>query len=84
MIGPDIIFRHVLAFLVPCGFALIVFLASRATDFFWARLTGVVLALLTFYFSMMIMNRLLFARSRSDEPVDETSDRREPPDTPGG
>jgi hypothetical protein len=67
MIGPDIIFRHLLAFVVPCGFAFFVFLASRVTEIFWARITGVVLALLTFYFSMMIMNRLLFARSARDD-----------------
>jgi protein-S-isoprenylcysteine O-methyltransferase Ste14 len=83
MIGPDIIFRHVVAFLVPCGFAFIVFLASRATEFFWARLTGVVLALLTFYFSMMIMNRLLFARPHVDEAEGEAK-LREPPDDAGG
>lgn len=83
MIGPDIIFRHVLAFLVPCGFAFIVFLASRATEIFWARLTGVVLAFLTFYFSMMIMNRLLFAPSGADE-VDEGKEPREPPAGSGG
>ncbi len=68
MIGPDIIFRHVLAFVVPCGFAFMVFLASRVTEFFWARITGVVLALLTFYFSMMIMNRLLFVRPAAEQP----------------
>ncbi len=83
MIGPDIIFRHIVAFLVPCGFAFIVFLASRATEFFWARFTGVVLALLTFYFSMMIMNRLLFARPRADE-ADKDAEIREPPDDTGG
>lgn len=83
MIGPDIIFRHVLAFLVPCGFAFIVFLASRAAQFFWARVTGVVLALLTFYFSMMIMNRLLFSQSRIDE-ADEEAGLREPPEGDGG
>jgi hypothetical protein len=83
MIGPDIIFRHVIAFVVPCGFAFVVLLASRATDIFWARLTGVVLALLTFYFSMMIMNRLLFARSRVDE-TEEEAKLREPPDGAGG
>jgi protein-S-isoprenylcysteine O-methyltransferase Ste14 len=82
MIGPDIIFRHVVAFLVPCGFAFIVFLASRATEFFWARLTGVVLALLTFYFSMMIMNRLLFAGRQTDD-TDEEAEPREPPEGTG-
>lgn len=83
MIGPDIIFRHVIAFVVPCGFAFVVLLASRATDIFWARFTGVVLALLTFYFSMMIMNRLLFARPHIDEP-DKEAELREPPDDAGG
>ena len=79
MIGPDIIFRHVLAFVVPCGFALIVFLASRVTHFFWARFTGVVLAMLTFYFSMLIMNRLLFAPPRVSDARPEGADRMEPP-----
>ncbi len=74
MIGPDIIFRHVIAIVVPCGFAFIVFLASRATAFFWARFTGVVLAVLTLYFTMMLMNRLLFARSRSEEPMETPND----------
>ncbi len=83
MIGPDIIFRHIVAFLVPCCFAFIVFLASRATEFFWFRFTGVVLALLTFYFSMMIMNRLLFARPLA-EKADEEAELREPPDGTGG
>jgi len=83
MIGPDIIFRHVIAFVVPCGFAFVVLLASRATDIFWARFTGVVLALLTFYFSMMIMNRLLFARPQLDEAGKE-AELREPPDDAGG
>ncbi len=83
MIGPDILFRHVLAFLVPCGFAFMVFMASRVTEFFWARITGVVLALLTFYFSMMIMNRLLFARPRVDEERRATAtEGEEPPATP--
>jgi hypothetical protein len=83
MIGPDIIFRHVIAFVVPCGFAFVVLLASRATDIFWARFTGVVLALLTFYFSMMIMNRLLFARPHLDE-ADKEAELKEPPDDAGG
>ena len=74
MIGPDIIFRHVIAFLVPCGFALMVFLASRVADVFWFRITGLVLALLVFYFSMMLMNRLLFARD-VDEPGDQREDQ---------
>ena len=82
MIGPDIIFRHIVAFLVPCGFAFVVFLASRATEFFWARFTGVVLALLTFYFSMMIMNRLLFVHRPADE-MDEEAELKEPPDDTG-
>ncbi|HST74962.1 MAG TPA: hypothetical protein VLJ20_06295 [Acetobacteraceae bacterium] len=89
MIGPDILFRHVVAFVVPCGFAFVVFLASRATELFWARFTGVVLALLTFYFSMMLMNRLLFARHAADEQPDEDAEFedaefREPPDGAGG
>jgi hypothetical protein len=83
MIGPDIIFRHIVAFLVPCGFAFIVFLASRAIEFFWARFTGVVLAMLTFYFSMMIMNRLLFDRRHADE-TDEDAEFKKPPDGTGG
>jgi len=74
MIGPDIILRHVLAFLVPCGFAAFVFLASRVTHFFWFRLTGIVLALLTFYFTMMIMNRLLFANGRLDPDAEADAD----------
>ena len=74
MIGPDIIFRHLIAFLVPCGFALMVFLASRVADVFWFRITGLVLAVLAFYFSMMILNRLLFTR-RLDEPADKRKDQ---------
>lgn len=65
MIGPDVIVRHLLAFLVPCGFAVFVFLATRVTHVFWFRLSGVVLAVFTFYFTMMIMNRLLFANVRT-------------------
>lgn len=75
MLGSDIIVRHVLAFVVPCAFALIVFLASRVTELFWFRFTGVVLALLTFYFSAKIMNSLLFARVRAKETTDPTTDR---------
>jgi succinate dehydrogenase hydrophobic anchor subunit len=60
-----------------------VFLASRVTEFFWARFTGVVLALLTFYFSMRIMNRLLFVRPTAErnaaaEPNDPPDDDRTP------
>ena len=74
MLGPDIIVRHVLAFVVPCGFALMVLLASRVAHFFWFRVTGVVLALLVFHFSMMIMNRLLFAPPGLDVEPDRLDD----------
>ena len=78
MIGPDIMFRHLIAFIVPLAFAFFVFLASRATHFFWARFSGVVLALLTFYFTMMIMNRLLFLRGTPEDEPGEDADAERP------